>query len=168
MGLTGVVSGLTHRVAPFRHAPSTVSPLAAVTASACVCAQFHGFKAGRIRGCLDQIRISKTFYKVIISQLKLLSNSYFKINKIKENNVIELFVVDAITFCPNRGEGVCSFPISIYRNGTIESLLFGTYTPPDSLKPDNIIDNIPIIESSIEPDSLIDSRFFNSDSSSSR
>lgn len=62
-----------------------------------------------------------------------------RLNKIKENNVIELFVVNAITFCPNRGEGDCSFPISIYRNGTIESLLFGTYTPPDSLKPDNII-----------------------------
>lgn len=79
-----------------------------------------------------------------------------RLNKIKENDVIELFVVDAITFCPTRGEGDCSFPISIYRNGTIESPLFGTYTPPDSLKPDNIIDEIPIIESSIEPDSLIE------------
>ena len=79
-----------------------------------------------------------------------------RLNKIKENDVIELFVVDAITFYPNKEEGECSFPISIYRNGTIESPLFGTYTPPDSLKPDNIIDEISIIDSSIEPDSLIE------------
>jgi len=79
-----------------------------------------------------------------------------RLNKIKENDVIELFVVDAITFCPTRGEGDCSFPISIYRNGTIESPLFGTYTPSNSLESDNIIDEISINKLSIEPDSLIE------------